>query len=169
MTIYANIQPFTQDKDEPLYRKLEVTMQRLGYLIPYREQLNWTTHIDTLPLGDENDLKELQKLAARNDQTLLFYAKLTKKTIYQHVIGHPNDTGIYLPFRFENPFTVTNNNEKIWFGSAPRLLEELKWMEISLKTRATEDVLAFWENFQSAARLAIEKMSPMLLTKKNAE
>jgi hypothetical protein len=170
MTISAHIEPFIKEnpKEDPLYRTLELSMQRLGYLVPYREQLNWTTDIDTITLGEEDDLKELQKMAAKNDNTLLFYAKLTHKTIYQHVICHPNDSGIYLPFHFDNPFYVTHKGQKVWFGSSSRLLEELKWMEIGLKAKGAEDVLSFWGNFRSAATLSVQHMSPMVL-KKEAE
>jgi len=169
MPINAYIQPIIEEnfKEDPLYRSLEIYMQRLGYLVTYREKLNWTDKIDVFTIGDEGELKELKKLAAKNDRTLLFYAKLTKKTVYQHVICHPNDSGIYLPFHFERPFTLSNNQKPLWFGSAPKLLQELKWLEISLKNNGDDSLFAYWDQFQQAAHLAIDSMSPMLLKKED--
>ena len=166
MTIYAHIKPIIEKeniKESPLYRTLEIYMQRLGYLVAFHEDLNWITDLDIIALGGENELKELKKVAAKNDGTLLFLATLTKKTVYQHVICHPNDSGIYLPFHFDNPFIINSEGKKLIFGSAPKLLEELKWLEISLKTKGDDDLLAYWEQFQSAASLAIEHTSPFIL------
>ncbi|MGV3488902.1 MAG: hypothetical protein ACO1OC_09995 [Tuberibacillus sp.] len=169
MTINAHIMPLIEDNihENPLYRTLEIYMQRLGYLVPFREQLNWTAKIDVVTLGEEHELNALKKMAAKNDRKLLFYAKLTRQTIYQHIVCHPNDSGVYLPFKFDSPFTVNDQNQKLWLGSAPRLLEELKWMEMSLKSSGNDDIIAYWEQFQSAAQKAIDSMSPFLLKKES--
>lgn len=169
--IHAPIGPIIEqpDKDDVLYRTLEIQMQRLGHLVPYREQLNWSTHYTDCLLGDHDALKKLQKMAAKNDRTWAFYAKWTGKTVYQHVLCHPNDRDLYLPFRFESPFCIIHDNRKMWVGSAPRLLEELKWLEISIKAAGTEDVRAFWEAFQNAARQAVQSVSAMTLQRRSED
>ncbi|GGH84623.1 hypothetical protein JOD43_004063 [Pullulanibacillus pueri] len=165
MKIQAHIKQLTEENkpDNPLYRTLEIHMQRMGFLVPYREELNWTTEYETIELGEEQQLIELQKLAAKNDGGTLFFAKITKNTIYQQVICHPNKMGVYLPFHFETPFTVKVARQKYWVGSAPRLQNELKWLEIAMNNSGEEEVKAYWENLKTAVQTAIDRMSPIVL------
>ncbi len=167
MTVQAMIQPLDvsrnkEDKD-PFYRKLEIHMQRLGHLIPFKEQLNWDTPIKTIELGDMLTLQNFRKKTAKNDGVLLLYAKLTKGTIYQHIILHPNDTGIYLPFRFENPFHISIGNKKVWIGSSVRLSEELGWLELGMMEEEDESVVRYWNNLKEACELSVENITPIML------
>ncbi|WP_221564682.1 hypothetical protein [Alkalihalobacillus sp. TS-13] len=167
MTVQAIIQPLDvsrnkEDKD-PFYRKLEIHMQRLGHLIPFKEQLNWESPITTIDLGDMQTLQNFRKKTAKNDGVLLIYAKLTKGTIYQHIILHPNNTGIYLPFRFENPFYIPIGDKKIWIGSSVRLLEELGWLELSMMEETDESIVSYWNNLKDACELSVENTTPIML------
>jgi hypothetical protein len=165
--IYANIRPILEDEnylEDPLYRKLEIHMQRVGCLLAYREELNWEKNIDSIELGDVETLKKFKKVAAKNDGMLLIYAMLTKGTVYEHLIGHPNSEGIYLPFDFNGPFYIKHNNKKLWLGSVPRLEEELKWLEMAMENQP-DDITSYWNNLRSACRVSIENKSPMILYK----
>jgi hypothetical protein len=167
LSIYANIRPILDDEnrfDHPLYRKLEIYMQRLGCLLAYREQLNWKEEIDSIELGDAVILKRLKKVAAKNDGVPLLYAVLTNGTVYQHLIGHPNSEGIYLPFDFSDPFYIKHNNNKLWVGSTLRLQEELNWLEMTMENQA-EDICSYWSKLRTACQLSIEHTSPMILFK----
>lgn len=168
--ITAYIEPLlTEDTIEdikernPIYKTLEIQMQKLGHLVPFREQLNWSTQIETIELGENDQLKSLQKLAAKSDGGLLFYLKLTKKTIFQNLLLHPNNKGLYLPFRFDYPFPVVTESEKLWIGSAPRLRDELNWLEMSIQDSSTEDTKHFWQSLREVCESAIDHTSPFLL------
>ncbi|MCF6137247.1 hypothetical protein [Pseudalkalibacillus berkeleyi] len=166
MTVQAMIQPLdvtNKDKHDPFYRKLQIHMQRLGHLIPFQEQLNWESPITSIDLGDLETLKSFRKKTAKNDGVLLLYAKLTKGTIYQHIILHPNNTGIYLPFRFEDPFYMTIKNKKVWIGSSVRLLEELGWLEMAMAEEEDHTVVSYWENLKNACETSVEHTTPIML------
>jgi hypothetical protein len=165
--ITAHIQPIIEKeniKEDPFYQTLEVNMQRLGFLVPFREQLNWTDKIESRPLGEESDLKALQKIAAKNEGSIPFLLKLRKKTIYEHLMLHSNISGFYLPFRFEKPFTVENRSQKIWIGSAPQLFEELKWLEMSINASRSEEGKDYWQALRETCQLAMDTFSPYKLT-----
>lgn len=169
--ITASVQPICKRdlaETSPLYHELEIHMQRLGHLIPYREQLNWTSLIQSETLGDKEQLKGLQKLAAKNNGSFLFYLKWTKKTIYQHLLLHPNTQGLYLPFRFDDPFTVTTNHQKIWIGSIPRLRDELKWLELAINHSATDDVTHYWKRLVDICECALDQTSAFYLKTESA-
>jgi hypothetical protein len=164
--ITAHIQPIIEKeniKEDPFYQTLEVNMQRLGFLVPFREHLNWTKKIESKPLGEESDLKALQKIAAKNEGSIPFILKLTKKTIYEHLMLHSNKNGFYLPFRFESPFTVENKGQKIWIGSAPQLSEELKWLEMSINASSSNEGKDYWEALRETCQLAMDTSSPFKL------
>ncbi len=166
MTVQAMIQPLdvtNRDKQDPFYRKLEIHMQRLGHLIPFKEQLNWDSPITTIDLGDLETLKNFRKKTAKNDGVLLLYAKLTKGTIYQHIILHPNNTGLYLPFRFEDPFYMSIGNKKVWIGSSVRLLEELGWLEMSMSEEEDKSIVSYWNNLKKACEASVEHTTPIML------
>jgi hypothetical protein len=165
LPIFAQIQPVdVSAENEPLYRQLEIHMQRLGHLIPFREQLNWTTQFENIELGDAESLQLLKKAAAKNDGVLLFYAKLTKGTVFQHIILHPNDQGIYLPFQFDDPFYLKFNEKKFWIGSAVRLKEELKWLEITMQNQP-DNVVHYWDQLRKSCQSSIQHNSPIVLKK----
>ncbi|MCM3719591.1 hypothetical protein [Fictibacillus phosphorivorans] len=165
--ITASVKPLpvshNKDDQDYLYRQLEIEMQRLGHLVPFREELNWDKEIMTMELGNVATLEKLKKAAAKNDGVFLFYAKLTKGTVYQHIILHPNTEGFYLPFRFEEPIQITVKNKKYWIGSSVRLAEELAWLEITMKNTEDEEVVAYWKYLTDLCRSSIENMSPILL------
>ncbi|MGC4378447.1 hypothetical protein WD019_16210 [Fictibacillus sp. Mic-4] len=156
------VSPRKEDKDH-LYRELEIQMQRLGHLVPFREELNWENDITTIDIGKSETLNRLKKTAAKNDGVFLFYAKLFKGTVYQHIIMHPNDSGFYLPFRFEEPFFITVKNKKIWIGSSIRLQEELTWLEETMKNLEDDEVVDYWKTWRSLCEISIENMSPILI------
>lgn len=145
MGITANIQQLPISEGDALYRELEITMQRFGHLVPFREKLNWDKQIASVELGNEEQLQQLKKAAAKNDGALLFWAKLSKNTVYRHLIFHPNDEGYYLPFRFHEPFSIEMKGKKIWFGSSVRLLEELSWLEMAMNQSDEHDVVDYWK------------------------
>lgn len=169
MTITARIQPISTigveegAKEDLLIKELEIKMQQMGYLVPYREELNWERTIASLELGEAQSLHQLKKAAARNDRVLLMYARLFKGTIFQHLILHPNHSGIYLPFRFDEPFTIQIEGKKIWIGSSVRLLEELSWLQISFEQgNHDETVKEYWQNLMEISRKSVDYMSPII-------
>ncbi|WP_377889132.1 hypothetical protein [Alkalihalobacillus sp. R86527] len=169
MTITARIEPIsslnTEEAPETglLIKELEIKMQQMGYLVPYREELNWEKAIASLELGESKTLHHLKKAAAKNDRVLLTYAKLFKGTIFQNLILHPNHEGIYLPFRFDEPFTLQIEGQKIWVGSSIRLLEELSWLQISFdQGKYDENVKEYWRNFIDITQKSIDFMSPII-------
>jgi hypothetical protein len=167
--ITAHIEPIIEKeniKEDPFYQTLEVNMQRLGFLVPFREQLNWTKKIDAIPLGEESDLKALQKIAAKNEGSLPFWLKFTKKTIYEHLMLHSNKDGFYLPFRFERPFTVEKKGEKIWIGSAPQLFEETKWLEMAINASRTDEGKDYWTALRETCQIAMDTFSAFKLSEK---
>lgn len=171
LSIYAELCPlFKSDHrlEDPLYKILEIHMQRVGCLLAYREELNWDQYIEMIELGDEETLKKLKKVAAKNDGVPLIYAQLTKNTVYEHLIVHPNNEGIYLPFDFNGPFPIKHENKKLWLGSAVRLKEELKWLEITMQHQP-DDILSYWNKFRDTLNVAIEHKSPLIFTNKNPE
>jgi hypothetical protein len=165
LVVYAHMRPIVDNvnkNESQLYRILEIHMQRLGHLIPYRENLNWDSDIFTMNLGNTETLQKLKKTAAKNDGVLLMYAKLTKGTVFQHLICHPNNEGIYLPFHFDEPFYIKNKNKKIWIGSASRLHEELNWLRMTMESTSS-DVQSYWSNLLKLCKLSTEKCSPIIL------
>ncbi|MFC7370724.1 hypothetical protein ACFQPF_03435 [Fictibacillus iocasae] len=167
ITAYVKPLPVSCKKEDEdyLYRELEIHMQRLGHLVPFREELNWHDEIQTVEIGTNETLNKLKKTAAKNDGVFLLYAKITKGTVYQHVIMHPNNEGFYLPFRFEEPFHITVKNKKYWIGSSIRLAEELSWLEITMKNTDDQDVVECWNSLKSMCEQSISTMSPILLEK----
>lgn len=167
--ITASVKPLpvshNKDDQDYLYRQLEIEMQRLGHLVPFREELNWDKEITTMELGNVETLEKLKKAAAKNDGVFLFYAKLTKGTVYQHIILHPNTEGFYLPFRFEEPFQITVKNKKYWIGSSIRLAEELAWLEITMKNLEDDSVVEYWKYLSELCQSSVQNMSPILLQK----
>ncbi len=166
MTITAEIKPLPVEdmsKDDVLFRELEIRMQQLGHLTPYRESLNWQRAIGSYEIGTEELMNRLKKAAAKNDGVPLFYAKLFKKTVYQQLILHPQNQGFYLPFRFEEPFTIDIQGKRIWIGSAVRLAEELKWLEISMENESSEDLVELWKTLREMCRLSLEEMSAIMI------
>ncbi|HEX7066118.1 MAG TPA: hypothetical protein VF199_13700 [Bacillales bacterium] len=163
MTIAGNVQPLPVSEGDTLYRELEIMMQRLGHLVGFREKLNWQNTIDSFQLGDNEQLRQLQKTAAKNDGLLLFWAKWTKNTVFRNLIFHPNDQGFYLPFRFDEPFALEMKGKKIWFGSSVRLLEELDWLEMTMEQLDSPEVVEFWRNFRELSRSSKEHYSPFQL------
>ncbi|RBW69790.1 hypothetical protein [Bacillus taeanensis] len=150
---------------ERLHHLLKIYMQRLGFLTSFRENLNHDKKIDDISLGDESALRRLKKAAARSDRVLLFYAKWTKATMFQHVICHPNDEGVYLPFPFDEPFYIELDNKKVWIGSSPRLLEELKWLQQTIENNQPSEVIEYWKNLRIVAEKSIHHTSPLLFKK----
>ncbi|SDM67513.1 hypothetical protein SAMN04488137_1378 [Fictibacillus solisalsi] len=167
--ITAEVKPLpvsTKKEDQDLlYRELELQMQRLGHLVPFREELNWGNEIGTVEIGSETIITKLKKAAAKSDGVLLLYAKLTKGTVYQHIIMHPNVEGFYLPFRFEEPFFITVKNKKIWIGSSIRLAEELNWLEITMQNHDEQEVVECWRALKELCELSMEYNSPIILKK----
>lgn len=163
MAITANVQPLPVSDEDPLYRKLEITMQQLGHLVGFRERLNWKENVASIELGDRQQLTQLKKVAAKNDGVLLFWAKWSKNTVYQHLILHPNDEGFYLPFRFAEPFFVEIKNKKIWFGSSVHLLEELTWLEMTMEQQDSPEVVEYWNIFRELCRQSEQHVSPFQL------
>ncbi|HET7580482.1 MAG TPA: hypothetical protein VFK33_14470 [Bacillales bacterium] len=163
MAITANIEKLPVSEEDPLYRELEITMQRLGHLVPFREHLNWDEHIDSVQLGDNDQLQQLKKTAAKNDGALLFWVKLSKNTVFRHLIFHPNNQGFYLPFRFAEPFTLEMKGKKIWFGSSIRLLEELGWLEMTMEQSEDNDVIEYWKTLRELCSTSKERMSAFQL------
>jgi hypothetical protein len=163
LTITANIEQLP--KDDIFYRELEITMQRMGHLTPFREELNWDEKIETLELGSGDQLHRLKKAAAKNDGTLLFFAKWMKSTVYRHLILHPNNNGFYLPFRFDEPFTLDIQNQKIWVGSSVRLLEELNWLQITMERDQDQDseLIDFWKTLRELCRKSTKHTSAFQL------
>ncbi|MFK3959181.1 hypothetical protein [Guptibacillus hwajinpoensis] len=169
MTITARIEPISvmgsdeEPNKELLVKELEIKMQQMGYLVPYREELNWNRTIASLELGEAQTLQKLKKAAAKNDRVLLIYARLFKGTIFQHLILHPNQSGIYLPFRFDEPFVIQIEGRKIWIGSSVRLLEELSWLQISFdQGDHQESVKEYWQNLIEISRKSVNYMSPII-------
>ena len=169
MTITARIEPITakgseaERNEDLLVKELEIKMQQMGYLVPYREELNWDRTIARLELGEAQTLHQLKKAAAKNDRVLLIYARLFKGTIFQHLILHPNQSGIYLPFRFEEPFVLQVEDRKIWIGSSVRLLEELSWLQISFdQGNHPESVKEYWQNLIEITKKSVTYMSPII-------
>lgn len=166
MTVLASLEPLPveeRSKEDPFYRNMEITMQQLGHLTEYRESLNWDKQLDSVELGDDQELLNLKKAAAKNDGWPLMVARLIKKTVFLHVILHPNNKGFYLPFHFEEPFQVNVEGKKVWVGSAPRLAEELKWLEITIKNQSNKELEAFWQNFRDICEKSIKNMTPLEL------
>lgn len=163
MTITANLQQLPVSEEDVLYRELEIMMQRLGHLVGYREKMNWQNVINTIQLGDDEQLRQLKKTAAKNDGILLFWAKWTKNTVYRNLIFHPNDEGFYLPFRFDEPFILEIKGKKIWFGSSIRLLEELSWLEMTMEQLDSQEIVEYWENLRELCRSSQEHYSPFQL------
>lgn len=166
MKIMANVEqlPVSKDKEDVFFRELEISMQRMGHLTPFREKLNWSEKIDAFELGNDNELQGLKKAAAKNDGTFLLFAKLSKGTVFQHIILHPNNHGFYLPFRFDEPFYLTVKNKKIWFGSSIRLTEELNWLQMTMEKDQHDDgVVEFWRSFRELCRKSTEHFSPFQL------
>lgn len=165
--ITAEVKPLpvsTNKEDQDLlYRKLELEMQRLGHLVPFREELNWGNDIGAVEIGTNTIINKLKKAAAKSDGVLLLYAKLTKGTVYQHIIMHPNVEGFYLPFRFEAPFFITVKNKKIWIGSSIRLAEELNWLSITMQSLDDQEVVDCWNAFKELCELSINNHSPVIL------
>ncbi len=169
MTITARVEPISvmgaeeEPNKELLVKELEIKMQQMGYLVPYREELNWSRTIASLELGEVQTLQKLKKAAAKNDRVLLIYARLFKGTIFQHLILHPNQSGIYLPFRFDEPFVIQIEGRKIWVGSSVRLLEELSWLQISFdQGDHQESVKEYWQNLIEISRKSVNYMSPII-------
>ncbi|TLS37444.1 hypothetical protein [Pseudalkalibacillus caeni] len=171
MSITAKLEPLPysdnlEDEEGQLYRNLEIKMQQMGYLVPYREELNWKENIQNIDLGDQHALLGLKKAAAKNDRVLLFYAKLLKGTVYQNIILHPNNEGIYLPFHFEKPFTLNIKGKKLWIGSSSRLSEELSWLKMSIEQENhSKEVISYWKNLRKAAEVSVENVSPIVIRK----
>ncbi|MDN4073288.1 hypothetical protein [Fictibacillus terranigra] len=167
--ITAEVKPLpvsTKKEDQDvLYRELELQMQRLGHLVPFREELNWGKEIGTVEIGSDSIINKLKKAAAKSDGVLLLYAKLTKGTVYQHIILHPNTEGFYLPFRFEEPFFITVKNKKIWIGSSVRLAEELNWLKITMQNYEDQEVVDCWSAFKELCELSIEHHSPVIMNR----
>ncbi|MGO4886836.1 hypothetical protein ACJ2A9_03680 [Anaerobacillus sp. MEB173] len=174
MNIIANIEPLpfskvSEDKTQTtIYRQLELKMQQMGFLVKYREELNWTNKIESVALGDKETLLTLKKTAAKNDNVLLLYAKLLKKTVFQNLIIHENSEGYYLPFRFDEPFFVKINDKKVYFGSSVRLLDELTWLEQTMiASKHQEKLLSYYENLKAVCEKSIETNSPIILEKES--
>jgi hypothetical protein len=169
--ITASVKPLpvshNKEDQDHLYRQLEIEMQRLGHLVPFREDLNWNKEILTLDIGTEETLEKLKRAAAKNDGVFLFYAKLFKGTVYQHLILHPNTEGFYLPFRFEEPFQIKAKNKKYWIGSSIRLAEELSWLQLTMKECEDETVVAYWQYLSDLCQTSAKNMSPILFKKIN--
>ncbi|TCP19975.1 hypothetical protein EV207_15611 [Scopulibacillus darangshiensis] len=164
MSILAEIKPLPVEdmsKDDVLFRELEIKMQQLGHLTPFREELNWENDIASYELGTESLFERLKKTAAKNDGVPLFYAKLFKKTVYQHLILHPNNQGFYLPFRFDEPFTLEVKGEKLWIGSSIRLEEELKWLEMTMRNETDEELIELWKTLKQICNESNTKMTPV--------
>lgn len=152
--------PIERTSEHPMYKLLEIHMQRLGFLIPFREKINWDKPIERVELGEKETLSQLQKLAAKNDGVFLFMAKWFKKTVYHHLLLHPNTYGYYLPFRFDEPFIIEFKNEKYWFGSSIRLKEELGWLEMTMEKEKDQTVHDYWLQFKKLCDLSKETMTP---------
>ncbi|HET7629177.1 MAG TPA: hypothetical protein VFK44_12465 [Bacillales bacterium] len=163
LTIAATVQPLPFTEDDPLYRDLEIMMQRLGHLVAFREKFQWEERVERFELGDENDLRKLKKCAAKNDGVPLFWARLTKNTVYRHLLFHPNNEGFYLPVRFDDPFTITAGGKNVWFGSSVRLGEELKWLEMSMNHNNDESLIECWRAFRELCQCSVERMCPIQL------
>lgn len=168
MTIIAQLEPITKIysiNETELFNTLEVQMQAMGHLVAYREQLNWTNTIETIKLGEENALYSLKKQAAKNDGVMLFYAKWFKQTVYKHIILHPNNNGLYLPFPFDEPITIKINNQSLAIGSSQQLFKELTWLTMSMnKLKGAQDVVNYWNNYKYACTESIEHSTPIILT-----
>jgi hypothetical protein len=166
MTITAEIKPLpveAMSKDDVLFRELEIKMQRLGHLTPFRESLNWQRSIGTYEIGSEDLINKLKKVAAKNDGVPLFYAKMFKKTVYQQLILHPQNQGFYLPFRFEEPFTIDIQGKRVWIGSTVRLAEELKWLEITMESEPSEELVELWKTLRDMCEQSLEEMSAVTI------
>lgn len=172
MKILAHLEPLptSPEKNDALYRVLEIKMQEMGHLVDFREKINWTRHYDTIELGDEVTLNELKKAAAKNDGVLLFYAKIFKRTLFKHLILHPNNYGYYLPFYFEEPFTVNIKGTTVSVGSTSRLLDELNWMEMMITKKYNETKLEdYWYSFRLVCQQSISHNTPLFINKKLTE
>jgi hypothetical protein len=170
MKISAHLEPFPTSpaKNEYLYRNLEIKMQGMGHLVAFREQLNWSNHFDTIELGDAETLNELKRAAAKNDGVMLFYAKFFKRTVFKHLIFHPNDHGYYLPFPFDEPFYITIKGKKSAVGSSIKLLEELDWMELMLSEKYQQtELVNYWRHLRLACEQSIENFTPMSIHTKS--
>ncbi|WP_085520530.1 hypothetical protein [Tuberibacillus sp. Marseille-P3662] len=167
MAIVAELKPLPVTeltKDDPLYRELELSMQQLGHLTPYRETLNWDEVFDSVEIGEMPYLDMLKKAAAKNDGLPLFIAKLMKgRTVFEHIMTHPNNKDYYLPFHFEHPYQVNIKGNKIWIGSAPRLAEELKWLEMTIQNHSSDELKAFWSQLRYASQQSMKHMTPIHL------
>lgn len=163
MTITASVRNLPISEEDSLYRELEITMQRLGHLVAYREKLNWSEQYGELQLGERHQLQRLKKTAAKNEGIPLFWAKLSKNTLFQHLFIHPNTEGYYLPFRFSEPFVIERKGKKIWFGSSVRLLEELGWLEMELNQQGDEEISAIWKAYCDLCHESNERFSPFHL------
>lgn len=163
MTITASVRHLPITEEDGLYRELEITMQRLGHLVAFREKLNWSKHFGELQLGERDQLQRLKKTAAKNEGIPLFWARLSKNTLFQHLIFHPNTEGYYLPFRFSEPFVIEWKGKKIWFGSSVRLLEELGWLEMALNQQNDEKITSIWNAFKDSCIESNEQFSPFHL------
>lgn len=166
MTIIAEVKPLpveAMSKDDVLYRQLEIRMQRLGHLTAFRESLNWDRSIHTYDLGSTELMDQLKKTAAKNDGVPLFYAKLFKKTVYQHLILHPQNQGFYLPFRFETPFTIEIQGKKLWIGSSVRMAEELQWLELTMNNETSDNLIEVWKTLKEMCELSFREMSPIMI------
>lgn len=164
MTILAEIKPLPVEdmsKDDEFYRELEIKMQQLGHLTPFRESLNWKNDIASFEIGTEAVIEQLKKTAAKNDGVPLFYVKISKKTVYQNLIFHPHNQGFYLPFRFDKPFFLEIKGKKIWIGSSVRLAEELTWLELTMKNETAEDLIELWQMLRKICEESNEKVSPV--------
>lgn len=169
MKILAHLEPLSTspEQNDLLYREFEIKMQGMGHLVDFREKINWTRHFDTIELGDEVTLKELKKAAAKNDGVFLFYAKFFKRTLFKHLILHPNNYGYYLPFYFDEPFTVNIKGTDVSVGSSSRLLDELNWMEIMISKKYKGTKLEdYWSSFRLVCQQSITHNTPMFINKK---
>jgi hypothetical protein len=167
MKITAKLQPLNLNPSmqDPFYEKIYSKMQMLGLLMPFKEQLNWDKHYELLTIGKHRDITSLKRLAARNDGLFLWYAKLQKNTVFQHLILHSLSSGYALPFTFEKPFTISSDGQSITFCSSKKLYDECSWLDMQFKKDHgnNQEVMKVWQNLKYICSESIKKSSPVKL------
>jgi hypothetical protein len=164
MNIQASYLPLNIERNskDPLYLEMHSTMQLLGLLMPFTEQLNWDINHGSTVIGTEKQLQALKRAAAKNDSVLLWYAKLKKNTIYKQLILHNLTSGYILPFSFDEPFSISANGKSITFVSAKKLLDECKWLDIHVnKYHKDTPIYTFWEQLKVVCQNSISLASPV--------
>jgi hypothetical protein len=172
MNIQATYEPLNieKSKKDPFYSEMYSTMQLLGLLMPFTEQMNWDSNQGTTIIGSQKQLHLLKKAAARNDGIVLWYAKLKRNTIYKNIILHKLTSGYILPLTFDEPFSISANGQKISFCSAKKLLDECKWLEIHLnKNHKDTDIYTFWKQLIEVCKTSIALATPVNIQLVNIE